>query len=192
MKKIYAVTGRARSGKDTVADYIAFKLNCNKYALATPLKDLVCSMLNISMEQLDKYKNEKWELSAEESIDFNDVDIVCGIDSLNVSFRSILQKCGDEMKAFFGIDCFMKKLHMKMLEEQNDCSVISDVRLLEEQKWLAANTNPVFIKIVRDTEDDKDSGHRTESEVDSLGYDILISNNGTIDELYEKIDKIIK
>ena len=183
MKKIYAVTGKARSGKDTVADYIAFKLNCNKYALATPLKEMVCNMLSVSMGELDVFKNEKWAVHAASGNHFEELDI---------SFRSILQKCGDEMKAFFGIDCFMRKLHMKMLEEQNDCSVISDVRLLEEQKWLAANTNPVFIKIVRDTEDDKDSGHRTESEVDSLGYDVVIYNNGTIDELYEKIDKIIK
>lgn len=205
MKKVIAYIGKKRVGKDLAADYTAKKLGCTKYALATPLKEMVCSMLNITMEELDKYKNENWNLLSYKSLllDMKDRNIikdritysshdphkvVC--DDVDISFRSILQKCGDEMKAFFGIDCYLQKLHSKLLME--DTMVVSDVRLKEEVKWLIAHTNPIFIKIERDVILDHNSAHRTEKEVDELGYDVLVENNGTIEELYAKLDKIIK
>lgn len=181
MKKVYCLIGRKRVGKDTAADYISEKLYCPKYALATPLKELVCNLFSIEMEELDRYKNEEWDLVAANSN---------GRQNLQTSFRSILQRCGDSQKNFFGLDCYMHKLHEKMLGD--NVVVVSDVRLEEEQKWLTVNTDPIFIKIVRDVEQDVDSTHRTETEADSLGYDVLIENNGTIEELYEKLDKVIE
>ena len=179
-KKTYCIIGRKRVGKDLTADYICKKTGCKKYALATPLKEMVCNMTGITMEQLDRFKNEHWDF---------DVSREDRLGELNISFRSILQKAGDEMKGFFGLDCYMRKLHEKLLDEEE--LAVPDVRLGEEQEWLLNNTNPIFIKVVRDVEKDKDSSHRTETEVDKLGYDILIENNGTIEELYEKIDKIL-
>lgn len=186
-KRVYAIVGRKRCGKDTAADYICEKLNCKKHALATPLKELVCSLFQIDMEQLDEYKNEAWTLKAQKT---NKEDYSVWENTLNVSFRSILQICGDSQKAFFGIDCYMRKLHEKLIHE--DTVVVPDVRLVEEQKWLMNNTNVTFIKIVRNVKLDNDSTHRTEIEVDKLGYDVLIDNNGTIEELYRQLDNVIK
>lgn len=182
MKKVYAIIGQKRSGKDTTADYICSKLNCNKYPLAQSLKELVCNIFNISMEKLDEYKNEKWDLFA------MDWELQ---KRLNISFRSILQKTGDSMKDFFGIDCFMKKFYQKLLNDNRDYAVIPDVRLKEEQDWLIIHSSPIFIKIIRDITQDTDSTHRSETETNKLGYDILIENNGTIDDLYKKIDEQI-
>ena len=183
MKKVYACIGQKRVGKDTAADYICGKLGCKKHALATPLKELVCNMLNINMEALDKLKNEKWSMWALSEEEDNEMA------NIKVSFRSILQRCGDSQKEFFGLDCYMRKLHEKLLHE--DVIVVPDVRLLEEQKWLMAHTDVTFIKIVRSVKMDNDSAHRTEVEVDELGYDVLIDNDGTIEELYVKIDEVI-
>ena len=190
MKKTYCILGKKRAGKDTCADYICKKLKCKKHPLAKPLKELVCNMFGITMLQLDEYKNEHWDFSASWLLPSGEPGEVADFKALTISFRSILQTCGDSQKEFFGLDCYMRKLHEKLLHE--DVIVIPDVRLLEEQKWLLNNTNPTFIKVVRDVEKDNDSEHRTESEVDKLGYDVLVENNGTIDELYEKIDKILK
>lgn len=184
MKKVYAVIGRKRTGKDTVADYMCNKLGAKKYALATPIKKWVAKMLNITLEELDKYKNEGWELRANPNM----LDINSEI--LDISFRSVLQNAGENMKDFFGPECFMRKSHEVIVN--NDITVIPDVRLELEQKWLMANTDVVFIKIIRDTELDGDSGHKTETESDGLGYDVLIENDGSIEELYAKIDLIIK
>ena len=184
-KTVYCVIGEKRVGKDTVADYICSKTGATKFPLAEPLKELVCNVFQISMEDLDKFKNEYWDIKcrSKERLEFAEKSL------LDVSFRSILQKTGDSMKEFFGLDCFMKKVHQKLLNES--VAVIPDVRLKEEQEWLTTHANPIFIKIVRDIEKDKDSQHRTEIEVNKLGYDILVENNGTIDELYKKIDSSI-
>ncbi len=187
MKRVYAIIGQKRVGKDTAADHICEKLECNKHALATPLKELVCAMFEIDMETLDDYKNEGVRLKAQRL----DKETYAIADyPVDVSFRHILQRCGDRQKAFFGLDCYMRKFHEKLLHK--DVIVVSDVRLPEEQKWLMAHTNVTFIKIVRNVKQDIDSAHRTEVEVDKLGYDVLVDNNGTKEELYAKIDKIIK
>jgi len=186
MKTVFSIIGKKRVGKDLVADYICQKRGCKKYALAKPLKDLVCNIFGITMEQLDQYKNEAWGLDA---YPITEDLIGRASDDIDVSFRSILQRTGDSMKNFFGIDCYMKKFHEWFMNE--DVAVISDVRLKEEQRWLTAHTSPVFIKVIRDNDEDTDSKHRTETESEALGYDIIIENNGTIEELYEKIDKIL-
>ena len=187
MKKAICIVGRARSGKDTSADYIAKKLGCNKYALATPLKELVCAMFEIDMETLDDYKNEGFRLKAQR-LDRETYDIAEY--PVDVSFRHILQRCGDAQKNLFGLGVYMQKLAEKMHGE--DTVVISDVRLLEEQKWLQQNVDVTFIKITRHAEIGHDSRHRTEVETDKLKYDYLIDNNGTIEELYAEIDAILK
>ena len=64
MKTVFSIIGKKRSGKDTIADYICQKKGCKKYALAKPLKDLVCNIFGITMEQLDRYKNEAWGFDA--------------------------------------------------------------------------------------------------------------------------------
>jgi LPS sulfotransferase NodH len=146
------------------------------------------------MEQLDQYKNEHWELTASGPEEFkvkHGAPISSPVaESLSVSFRSILQRCGDSQKGFFGLGVYMQKLQEKMMHER--VAVVSDVRLAEEQKWLMAHTDVIFIKVTRDVKTDQDSAHRTETEVDELDYDVLIENNGTLEELYAKLNKIIK
>ena len=186
MKRVYAIIGRARSGKDLSADYICEKLSCKKHALATPLKELVCGMFGIDMETLDTYKNEDFRLKAQK-LDRESYNIFEY--PIDVSFRHILQRCGDAQKNLFGLGVYMQKLAEKMQNE--DTVVISDVRLLEEQKWLQQNVDVTFIKITRNVEIGRDSAHRTEVETDKLKYDYSIDNNGTIEELYAKIDTIL-
>ena len=177
----------ARAGKDISADYICSKMGCNKYALATPLKELVCNLFQISMEDLDKFKNEHWSIDAYELLTpvYDDTDYR----RLNTTFRSILQRAGDSMKEFFGTHVFMSKLHEKIKDE--GMIVISDVRRITEQEWLMSHRDTVFIKIERNTEKTQDSNHPTEVEVNELSWDYKVSNNGTIEELYEQLDLIL-
>ena len=189
MKKTYCVIGKMRAGKDVVADYICERTGGMKFPLAEPLKKLVCNLFGITMGELDQYKNEHWKMYA---FSDNQTTNLEKRNDLEISFRSVLQKTGDSMKDFFGLDCYMKKLHENILRYNRDVSVIPDVRLLEEQRWLTVHTNPIFIKVVREIEEDKDSTHRTETETEELGHDAIIENNGTIEELYAKIDLILK
>ena len=186
MKKVYAIIGRKRTGKDTVADYMCERLGAKKYALATPIKEWVAKMLGITLEDLDKYKNENWNMSAFRDNKTTQLERCAMVD---ISFRSILQNAGENIKDFFGLECFMRKSHEVIIN--NDTTIIPDVRLKIEQDWLIANTNVTFIKLIRDTELDKDSLHKTETETDSLGYDCLVDNNGNLEDLAKQIDLII-
>lgn len=187
-KKCIAILGRSRSGKDSCADYLCSKLGCNKYALAAPLKELVCNLFQISIQDLDKFKNEHWSIDAYDILSTNYYE--SDYRRLDTTFRSILQRAGDSIKDFFGISVFLSKVHEKIKDE--DLVVISDVRLKEEQAWLMSHRESIFIKVERPTPFTKDSLHRTETEADSLSWDYLIVNDGTLEDLYKQLDLIIK
>ena len=185
MKKVYSILGRKRTGKDTVADYITEQVGAKKLACAAPLKRIVCAMFGIHQVQLDVWKNEKYKFFAE-SPSGERVLMDC-------DFRSVLADGGVAMKEELGTDFFTKCAHKEMLESGEGVFVVPDMRMKEEHEWfLRAPCDTTFIKIVRNVKKDSNSAHITETEVDMLGADIVIYNNGTLDELYAKIDRIIK
>jgi len=57
--RILFISGKKRAGKDFTADYIAkhFKGNVKRFTLASPLKDSVAKLYDISLEELDTRKN---------------------------------------------------------------------------------------------------------------------------------------
>ena len=185
MKRVIAIIGKKRVGKDTASDFLCDKLGGTKIALASPIKETLCDMYNISLEQLDLYKNEQFGFVATKT-DYDNGNYETGV---STTWRSMLQKLGDWYKKVFGLDFFMRMWHQKSLDIDGPI-IVPDVRLKEEQEWLLRHTDPIFVKITRDIPSDKDSTHRTETESDSLGYDVLIENNGTIEELYKKLDDI--
>jgi len=184
MKKVYCIQGAKRTGKDTIADYIQEKVGGIKLACAAPLKRVVCAMLGCTMEQLNKWKNEKYTFYA--------VSPTGNKELMDCDFRSVLADGGVAMKAELGTDFFTKCAHKKMLNSASGTFIVPDLRMEEEHDWFqTAPCDSVFVKVVRDVEKDANSAHITETEVDNLGYDVLVENNGTMKELYAKIDEIL-
>lgn len=56
--KLIGITGLARAGKDTTADYLVANHNFAKISFASPIKQAVAAMLNTSVETLEKNKEE--------------------------------------------------------------------------------------------------------------------------------------
>ena len=184
MKTVYAILGAKRCGKDTIADYIKSKVDATKLACAAPLKRVVCAMFGITQEQLDKWKNEKYTFYAVAPDGTKEL--------MNCNFRSVLADGGVAMKEELGTDFFTKCAHKTMLESASGTFVVPDLRMQDEHDWFQkAPCETVFIRVKRDVEKDANSTHITETELEQLGYDVLIENNGTIEELYAKIDAII-
>jgi hypothetical protein len=73
----------------------------------------------------------------------------------------------------------------------NPCNniVISDVRFIHEANEIK-NRGGYLIKIIRNT--NLIDTHISETGIDSLPYDKLIDNNGTLDELNDKVNNIMK
>jgi len=84
-----------------------------------------------------------------------------------------------------GKDFWIKRCDMLIKKTFNDHIIFSDVRFQNEVDYIIKNGG-VVIKIVR--ENAKDNTHSSE-EIDKItGYTHLIENNGTKQELYDKLD----
>ena len=175
--QVISFIGRARSGKDTSADYIMKKLQSEGYkvkkdALAAPLKIQVAQNLDVSLDTLDECKN-------------------LGIRIKGADVRKLLQSTADEIR-FVDDKYFVRVILDKIVSAELsgiDVFIITDMRLKIEQKGLRGISE--FVRIVRDEAVIDESGHNTATEVKELSSTYTIVNDGTIDELYTKLDTLI-
>ena len=169
-----AFSGKARSGKDTSCDYIIKQLNNNlepttKLTFATPLYDCLYSCQNIL--ELNKGKD-----------------------------RNFLQTIGDWARDI-NSNIFVNIAENK-INNTNGNIIISDLRFPNEYHMLKKN-NFILIRISRnnsinnnnptnvDILNQKQKKHRSEILLDDFNFDYYIDNNGTIEELYEKLNNIL-
>ena len=167
MKKVYVLIGHARSGKDTAANFLEQKLGkVKRIAFAALLKEQA-RMLGWN-GQKDK------------------------------SGRDFLQHLGDVLKEYHGPGYYADYVVQQLSQDGN--YIITDCRFLQEYQALADwaaedpdNRKVVFIRIVRpgDSESDlteEQKHHASETELDHIREDVAIINDGTLEDLQNKID----
>ena len=166
-KAIIQIGGFKRSGKDTISQMIA-----NHYQLsgklvdilhyADPIKQIAASIFDISLEQLDEFKNNKTELWRFDKF---------GYAYPVTDFREILMKIGNEaIKPIFGNDVWQKIMWEKIEKSEADIIIIPDFRFMVEHI-----PNAVTIRI---TNDDiiNETDHPSETELIDFDFDMLIDN----------------
>lgn len=169
---IIILSGKAKSGKNLVASYIKeyYKENkCIEVAYAYYIKDYLKRMNKYNEQEKNKY-------------------------------RSLLQE--------FGVEFLSKQINPKFLINRvmedievfsyfYDVIVITDARLIEEieipkQKFL----NIITIRIENNNNNnlnELEKNHITETGLDNYtGFDYIIENNSTIDDLKKQILEILK
>lgn len=171
--KIYIIAGKARHGKDTTA-----------FAIKEAYKDK--KVINLSYGSYIKQFAQKisnWDGSEE------------------TKPRELLQHLGTEViRNQIDKNFFIKRLceDIKVYSYYFDVITISDARFPDEiltPKKLFDNV--ISIKVIRDNFEtsltDKQKSHSTETALDDFNdYDYIIENNGTIEELNEKVKDIVK
>jgi len=179
---IIAVTGLKRSGKNTVSSYISEKYGFKEYAFAQPIKDVCGYLFNWTPERIE---NEK------EVID----------PTWGISPRQILQWMGTEAfqyslpafsKGFLetvGRNFWVKKFEQVYLKEKGNF-IISDFRFYHEQEALR-KYNAVTIKVIRNSVQGNDL-HESERYIRDMECMYSIMNNGTKEDLYKEVDKIME
>ena len=201
--------GNIGSGKNTVAQYLATKA-CIPISFAGPLKDLCASIFG--------WERELLEGETEESRQFREsVDLYWSKQLSIPEFtpRLALQLIGtDVMRNHFHENIWINSLEyrVKKLHHKNQCVVISDCRFrnevdlikkvggtiilvqrAEKPEWfeiaLKANQGDAVAKHIMN----RDFKDVHSSEWDWIGseIDFTINNDGTLEELYASIDKII-
>jgi hypothetical protein len=177
---LIGICGKARSGKDTVAEYLKTAYDFETYPLAEPLKNMVMDLFQMSNEQM--YGKEK------EVID----------PRYDKSPRWLLQYLGtDVFRKLYNdiwIDLGISE-YKHLLEMGFEDVVIPDVRFINEFEAIKRNGGYVW-KTVREGHTGASSGiegHRSETELDvvpSSSFDhILSAASGQISFLHEQADE---
>lgn len=197
---IIGISGKAQSGKDVVGSYITSKVNGKPLKFADRLKDMVCILLGCDRVQLENetFKatplgEEWWYYKSRHGtlIPYTDSNRKNTEDLVKLTPRMLLQKLGTEC----GRQIIHPNIWINTLLRDVDTSkinVITDVRFLNEITALRSVDETIMIRIQRDSI--KQTNHASETELDNVvdSFNYVIDNNGTIQELYKKIDSILK
>lgn len=167
---IIGLTGKARSGKDTVASHLQEAYKFHHYWFSKPMKDACRSMFGWGDEHL--YGELKEE-----------VDQRYGI-----SPRIALQTLGTEWgRNTINSDLWILRAQKEM--EQHENIVISDCRFDNEAEAVISSGG-IVIEIVRQGINQV-AAHSSESGISSSLINYQIENNGTLPELYRSVDNFL-
>lgn len=177
LKKIIIVSGKARHGKDTICSYI--KEVCEE----SNLKVINLSFGSYIKEYVKKITG--WD----------------GSEETKETVRSVLQQVGTEVvRDNIDENFFVKRLmdDIKVYSYFFDIVTVSDARLVNEIEIpKSVFENVVSINVIRTNFESNlsltEQKHRTETGLDNYNnYDYKIVNNGTLEELKQKVKDLIE
>ncbi len=199
---IISISGLIGSGKDTIADYLVNKHGFRRESWADTLKDAVSCVFGWDRVLLEGKTSEsrKWR-------ELPDVWWSERL-GINVTPRTVLQEWGtDVCRNNYHDAIWIASLENK-IRKTNDDIVISDSRFqneLDSVKRLGGITirvtrgeSPVWMNEYlahgKTPEWTKKYPNVHASEYSSVGckYDHLVENNGSIDQLYNKINDLLQ
>lgn len=183
---IIGLTGYKQVGKDTVADYLVERHGFIRIAFADKLKEAIANLLNISIEQVDRWKNEDKKIVVFER-DYPSVTV-----TEPMYWREFLQRFGTEMgRRTFGDDFWIDQLFTSgqfFIQDHRDI-VISDCRFENE----ALAIQEVSGKVIEITRPGYESdGHASEVPIDPSLIGARIENNGTLNYLRGQVDDVLE
>jgi hypothetical protein len=182
---LVGITGEKFNGKDTIADYLCKKFGYCKYAFANPLKDICKIIFDLSDEQLHgnlkEVPDKRWfNLTPRQILQFVGTDL----------FRNNMSK----LHPSFGNDIWIivakNKLKQLLVSNPDTLIIISDVRF-ENEVNLIKEFNGIVCRVKRPIKltDNKKDLHESETGISNFTVDYEFINDGTKEELYEKLDE---
>lgn len=194
---------QAHVGKDTLAFELMERNGFTRLAFADKLKDVCMDLFGLSSSQvysdLKNFPDPRFEvpiqnLSLEELGEFITDEYKPG-DKIYYTPRQILQHFSQSAKL---IDPNLWVNYICNRCTRYDRVVISDLRFNAEidgiKKFFKSDpdTTIITVKITRnDIEDFSGKTHISETELSNFDWDYVITNNGSVEELYRKCEKIL-
>lgn len=175
MTVLIGITGKAGSGKDTIAGHLKQDYNFASVAFATPLKEGVKAMFDLDDSYLDHPLKEQI------------------LPHIGKSPRQLMQLLGTE----YGRNLVREDLWLVLAEEKikmfQDFGfnvVLTDVRFENEANMIRSKGG-VIVSVERGKAGTS-FAHASEAGVGLTPDDFVIDNNGTISELYAQVDSVMQ
>lgn len=160
---LIGIAGRARSGKDTVANFIIAAIGGYRYSFADPIRAMLAPL---GVDMNDPY----WQARKEDVIP-----------ALGVSPRRMMQTLGTEWgRNLINPDLWLVMAHQRLLRN-GPGMVISDVRFENEAAWIRKHGGRI-IHVIR-PEAKAVEAHASEDGIEMLDTDAQLFNSGTLEEL---------
>lgn len=171
---IIALCGRKQHGKNTVGDILTQQYGYKQIALADPVKKIAGEIYNLTTAQL--YGDCK------EIID----------PRWGVTPRHIMQTIGSELGRSIHPDTWIRYLIQDLQRRQDTAPgwVVTDVRYPNEAGALQLQLGAEIWRVDRSGMPDMDT-HSSETSIDAIVPDCVISNNGTLEELRLQVSDIM-
>jgi len=162
---IVGIAGKARSGKDTLANGLVDGMGFERYSFADPIKEMARVGLGLTQDQLYGDSKDK-------------VDDLYGCTP-----RKILQTLGTEWgRELIDGNIWIKAMERKAAE--SGFMVVPDIRFENEADSIR-RLGGIVVHITG--RDGSVESHKSESGVDVKDDDYVIENSGTLQEYEEKI-----
>ncbi len=179
---IIALSGKINSGKSTVANIFKDN-NFIIDSFAKSVKDICCIIFGYDREKIEGSNKEDrmWR----ESIDIN----ISRLLGYNFTPRDAMIKVGTD----FGRNMIHPNIWIESLFNRynsQDNILITDLRFINEYQEIKKRGG-IVIRINR-FNNINHNNHISECELDDYKFDYIIDNNGSIEELKEKVINIIK
>ncbi len=178
LPRIIAICGHKRSGKDTIANYLV-KYGYKNIKIADQLKTITKQLFNFTNDQVEldikEHIDERWGISPRQAMQF------IGTEIMQYEIQKLLPNIGRR----FWIKSFIEK----DIENNNDRIVISDMRFLHEYEELKKYN--IFVIMVTRPDYCNKSNHISETDYLNIPADLVITNDGTVEDLLIKIDNTL-
>lgn len=169
---LIGIAGRARSGKDTVANFIIAAIGGYRYSFADPIRAMLAPL---GVDMNDPY----WQARKEDVIP-----------ALGVSPRRMMQTLGTEWgRNLINSDLWLVMAHQRLLRN-GPGMVISDVRFENEAAWIRKHGGRI-IHVIR-PEAKAVEAHASEDGIEMLDTDAQLFNSGTLEELQLSVRELLR
>jgi dephospho-CoA kinase len=169
---LIGIAGRARSGKDTVANFIIAAIGGYRYSFADPIRAMLAPL---GVDMNDPY----WQARKEDVIP-----------ALGVSPRRMMQTLGTEWgRNLINPDLWLVMAHQRLLRN-GPGMVISDVRFENEAAWIRKHGGRI-IHVIR-PEAKAVEAHASEDGIEMLDTDAQLFNSGTLEELQLTVRELLR
>lgn len=181
LPRIIAITGAKRCGKDTLANYIAYRHQYTRIAFADPLKEAVSALFDFSSAQTGDGNakdviDARWGITPRKALQF------FGTEVLQYKMQELLPNIERKFLAYSLVE---------RIKKNEDFYVISDMRFVHEYEEIN-KLGACIIRIDRPlTEENQNLDvpvHPSEIEYRQIPFHLHINNDSDIASLIKKFE----